>query len=638
MLPYLRKPLVALLGLASLPLLAQDADADFPAVSGENCTFLADRDAFLRWDLRSRQAIQAKLTAIDTTRAAAAAPAGTTAAIPRRNFIDVEIFDRLDQARVSPAPLSSDEEFFRRVHLDVTGRIPSPADVRDFVADRDPNKRSTVIGKLLASDSYVDKWTMWFGDLVENNAASVNLNNRGLNARNAFHGFLRKQVRGDESVHDIVYLILSASGNTYDDSSPANFILNGNAPGGPLQDTYDMLLYKSAKTFLGLGHYDCLLCHSGRGHLDALSLWGRNTTRAEAEGMAAFFSRTQFPNYVVPATATPEERAFYNGARVVGDNLTGSYALPTTFGNRPNRPLATGGLRSMAPRYRDGQAPASPNWRHEFATMLVNDPLFSINFVNRVWKEMFNLGLVDAVEALDPDRLDPASQPEPGWDLQATHPALLRRLANEFTARNYNLRELIRMIAESSAYQLSSRYTGDWREEYIPLFARHYPRRLAGEEIHDSIVQATGVVPRYTVTGWAEPVSWAMQLPDTSEPRSNGGANSFMNFFLRGNRDNVPRSQGSTILQASALMNDNFIRDRIHMNQSPKLREVAALPTPEAQVEELFLTFLGRSPSILERTRALAPLTAATTTAARNAALEDLVWAMINKLEFQFSY
>jgi hypothetical protein len=242
------------------------------------------------------------------------------------------------------------------------------------------------------------------------------------------------------------------------------------------------------------------------------------------------------------------------------------------------------------------------------------------------------------VDSLDPDRLDPDHPPAAPWDFQATHPVLLQRLASTLAAGNFNLREFLRMIAESSAYQLSSRYQGEWKLSSVPLFARHYPRRLDGEEVHDAIAQSTGVFTKYPVQGWGNPVVWAMQLPDTSEPRSNGTASAFMNLFLRGNRDIVPRSQAITLLQSAALMNDNFVMGKMHMTQSPTLQSVAKLASPKDQVVEMFLTFLGRNPSDTESSIALASLGAATTTAQKNAALEDLAWALINRLEYLFSY
>src|SRR5207253_7543509 len=171
----------------------------------------------------------------------------------------------------------------------------------------------------------------------------------------------------------------------------------------------------------------------------------------------------------------------------------------------------------------------------------------------------FGLGLVDPVDTLDPARLEPKSPPDAPWDLQATHPVLLEKLATAMRESNYDLRAFLKLLAQSSAYQLSSRYDGDWNLSYVPLFARHYARRLEGEEIHDAISKATGVFNKYTVSGFADPFQWAMQLPEPTEPASNGAAAIFMNAFLRGNRDTTFRNQASSILQQLNLMNDNFV-------------------------------------------------------------------------------
>ena len=640
--------LLALTSSGTTELFAQETlfNSGRDATSGQNCTFQADPSAFLLRESRARKAVYDRTVAL-TAKLSTPRPldAGTSPdnqvifdSIPHKNFIDDEIFSKMAAANVAPAPISTDEEFFRRITLDLTGRIPSSADVRAFLADTNPSKRSAVIDKLLFSPEFADKWTMWMGDLLENNATSVNFT-RQINGRNAFYKFIWESVGGQASIKDAVFQILTATGNNFDEPNPAGYILNGNAPGGPIDDTYDMLLYKSAKAFLGLGHYDCLLCHSGRGHLDQISVWGASTTRNQAENMAAFFSRTQFRVYGFPqgTSLVDQQASFYYQSYTVSDNTNGTYALPTTYGNRPNR-LSTGGQKSVDPIYRLGQTPASGNWRAEFANNLVNDPMFAINFANRLWKQMFNLGLVDSVDQLDPARLDPNNPPPAPWDFQATHPVLLQRLAGQFAASGYNLREFLRLIAESSAYQLSSRYQGYWDPSSVTLFARHYPRRMDAEEVHDAIAKSTGVFTKYTVQGWGDPVVWAMQLPDTSEPRSNGTTGAFLNFFLRGNRDNVPRSQAVTVLQPAALMNDNFVMSKIHMTQSPTLQGVAKLTAPKDQLEEMFLTFLGRMPTQDERTAGMSLLTSAATAAQKNAALEDLGWALTNKLDFLFSY
>ncbi len=626
--------------LLSTMLFSQDSPpAAWSFASGDNCTFKADPNAFLQQNARAIRAVHQHMASFNKAIASSSkTDAVSPASIAHHNFIDDEIFSKLASVNVPSAALSSDEEFLRRVTLDLTGRIPAAADVRAFVADQNPAKRSAMIDHLLFTPEFADKWTMWLGDLVENNATALNVN-RNITARNSFYKFLWDNVTdAGVSLHDTAYKIITATGNTYDEPSAAAFILGGIAPGGPADDEYDMLTYKTAKMFLGLGNYDCLMCHSGRGHLEQINLWASGVQRSDAEQMSAFLSHERHPGYVAPTTPT-DTSAFYNGSSVVNEATTtnSSYSLPTTFGNRPNRSLINGN-KTASPVYRTGQKPGSSNWRQEYATLLVNDPMFSINFANRLWKAMFNYGLVDTADTLDPARLDPNNPPAAPWTFQATHPVLLTRLASEFVTRNYSLREYLRLIAESSAYQLSSRYSGDWTETQVPLFARHYVRRLTGEEVHDAITKATGIIPKYTVQGWGAPVNYAMQLPDTSEPRSNGSAANFMNNFLRGNRDNVPRSGLATIGQSQSLMNDTFVTSRIKMAASPELQAVAKLTTVPAQIDEMYYTFLGRLPSDYERTQATAYLAKPTTTATKNAALEDFAWALINKLEFVFSY
>jgi hypothetical protein len=615
---------------------------DLSAVSGANCTFKQNPAKFQGQTARAIKAINDQLSALDKARKMSADPVLAPidpATVPHANFIDDQIFPAMSAAGVQSAPVAGDEEFFRRINLDLTGRIPLPADILAFEADQTANKRSILIEKLLASSAFTDKWTMWLGDLLQNNASAVAIN-RNVNGRNAFYQYIFNAVQFGGSFKEMAYEIVTATGNSYDSPSPAGFVLNGFAPGGPNQDTYDMTLVKSAQAFLGLDHYDCLLCHNGRGHLDALSLWGSQQTRSQAEQMAAFFARVNRPLFTFPTgTSTADQQAnFYYQSWIVGDNTTAAYALPTNYGNRPNRSLI-GTSTTATPVYRTGETPAAAAWRAEFATSMVNDPLFSINFANRLWKAMFNLGQVDTVDTLDPARLDPNNPPPAPWGFQAFNPALLSQLADVFARSNYDLRGMLRFIANSSAYQLSSEYPGTWDPNNVGLFARHYPRRLWGEEVHDAIAQSTGVFAKYTPRGFTAPVVWAMQMPDTSEPSSNtNNASTFMNYFLRGNRDNVPRATDPTTLQSGALMNDGFINAKFHMAQSPNLQAVAKLTTATAQVQQLYLTYLSRMPSASENTAAVAYLSAAATAAAKNAALEDLAWSLINKLEFVFSY
>jgi hypothetical protein len=639
-------------GIASIGA-AQEIHANIePAARPEQgCTFRADPSQFLKAQARARQSIQERVKKLRAARYSEADGLAEGAAIVRRNFIDEEIFEKLQQAKVAPARLSSDEEFVRRIFLDLIGRIPSAAQVNEFVQSTASDKRDRLIDSLLGAPEFNDKWAVWFEDLVGMTEILSTSNRRPrIEGRNSFDRWIREQMQNNRSMTDIVKATLTATGNNYyTENGPASFVVLGSAAMGPVQDTYDLQLVKSVNSYLGVGHYDCLLCHSGRGHLDQISVWAARTTRSDAERMAAHFARTRLT--AVPNTPQYQSPLFQSTD--VQDVATGTYDLNTNSGNRPARaPFGT--ERSLTPEYRDGTK-ASGNWRAAFANKLTSDPLFGVNFANRLWKEFFGLALIDPVDSIDPDRLDAGNPPPSPWSLQPTHPALLQKLARLFMENDTNLRFLIRTMVQSSAYQLSSRYEGEWKADYVPLFARHYPRRLWAEEVHDAIVRATEVLPRYTwpkisadtvTRGTAasalpqsDPVSWAMQLPDTNEPRLTPAVRDFMASFTRGNRDTARRSSAGSILQELNLMNDNtMVLSKIRMANSPRLKDLARIADSGQLVDELWLTFLSRRPTESERAKAVGRLSKSTTAATRNTAIEDLAWVAINKVDFLFSY
>lgn len=605
---------------------------------GDNCSYIAAPESVVSEATQIRREIYEQALAFDK-----AVPQRQTGRKPvapsefvKRNLIDQEIFGRLEAGGILAAPLSTDDEFLRRISLDLTGRIPSAAELREFAADRSPRKRDAVIERLLNSPEFVDKWTVWLGDLLQNSMRATN-RSEGESGRNAFHEYIHGAIAEGKSWRTIASDLITATGNNYDgDAAGVNFIVRGFAPMGPIQDTYDMVTSRAATIFLGLGYYDCLLCHDGRGHLDAVSAWGTRTRRVEAEQMAAHFSRLSFSGY------PGNDRAnFYTGSNLVLDRPVGAYALNTKFGNRPNRiPIEVDGKeeKELTPVYRDG-TPASGDWRAAFALKVTQDPMFARNWVNRLWKAMFNLGLAEPVDDLDPDRLDPAVEPPGGWDYQASHPDLLENLAQVARTNDFDLRAMLRLMAQSTAYQLSSEYDGPWSLNKVTTFARHLPRRLEAEEVHDAVVKATGVLPAYVVGGWTDKVNWAMQLPEPTEPQRDGRAREFLDSFDRGNRDNVPRSRSGSVLMWLNLMNSPVVNSRVNVKASPYLAGLVANASNEAVVEELFLTFLSRNPSVYEKGVALKTLASSGTKQyTRAAAVEDLAWALVNKADFLFSY
>lgn len=603
-------------------------------VAGVNCSFRAEPDAFLQAEARARGDAAERVRQAERFRNAVFATTVSApvqaSSIPRRSYIDTAIFDKLEKNGVRPARLSDDYEFVRRIYLDLTGRIPTPDQIRTFVADTTPNKRDALIDRLIWTPEFTDKWMVWLGDLMQN-AAVNSLRSIQIRGRNAYHAWLKDKLTRDISLRDIVWEALVGKGNNYmPETAAANWNTRSGTGGGPIQDTFDTAFSRAATQFLGVGHYDCILCHNGRGHLEGLSVWGTQANRVEAMRMAAFFSRMRLNN-VTNDPSSP----LVNSTDVV-ENATGTYDLNTTSGNRPNR-TPIGSTRSLTPMWRDGKAAPARDWMGAFAGNLVGDPMFARNMANRIWRQMFNLGLVEPVDQLDPMRIDPKNVAD-GATPQATHPELLEEMAAHLNSLNFNLREFVRLLAKSSAYQLSSQYDpAAWKLEYLPMFARHIARRLEGEEVHDAIQVATGIEANYSIQFVDEPVRRAMQLPEPVEPRSNFAAQTFMNAFLRGNRDTVDRSQQGAILQNLNLMNDAFVTNRVKVASSVTLRGAANLTNHEEAVDQLFLLFLSRLPSPMERTRAVEHMLSAGL-ANRNRGIEDLAWMLINRTEFIFSY
>jgi hypothetical protein len=538
------------------------------------------------------------------------------------NFVDEEIQARWTELNRTPAPPSNDVEFFRRLNLDLTGRLPSPEQIRAFLADESPAKRNLAIDRLLETPEFTDRWSKWLLDLMH---ISINIY-RGFTGRDAFPVWLRDQVGRKQRLDDIVSRVITSTGNNYDVASGGTNFFLVTPPSGPKQDTYDLLFARAATSFLGMGHYDCLLCHNGRGHLDGISSWGARTTRAEAWQMSSFFSRFK-------STRASLGGAYFD-SNIVSDAATGAYELNTTEGNRPVR-RAVAGKTTITPVYRTGAQPQSEDWRGEFARQVVRDPMFARNFANRIWKQMMGEGLAEPVDALDPDRLDPASPPPEPWGPQASHPALLEKLAGAL-ARDFDLRDLVRLIAQSKTYQLASVYADATTAEHLYLY--HKPRRLDAEQVHDAITGSTAVPARYrlrTTDGYQDPPEqWAMRLPGSIHGEETDEATlDFLQSFFPGDGNLLPRSSSSSVMQELNLMNSPFVVNRAKLAVSPALQAAALLDNDKA-VEQVFLLFLSRLPTTVERTAALTYLNSGS----RDTALEDLAWTCLNRPEFLINH
>ena len=539
------------------------------------------------------------------------------------NFIDDYIFGKMVRDGVESAGLASDAEILRRLSLDLTGRIPSPELVTSFINDGDPNKRAKLVDSLMASDAFIDYWTFIYGNLFE--VTSRYYTYVGIPGRNLFYNYLRDFIARDRSYKDVAAEMISAKGDSHQ-VAPANFIVRAYQQGDPVQDTYDTLTDRITTKFLGV-QTQCVSCHDGRRHLEQINTYLAARRRAEFWRESAFVSRMTVNVLAVDAF-------FQQSHMLLSDRTTGRYNTYVDPNNPGPRPARTGG--PYTPRYMfTGETPANNDWRAELARIVTSDRQFARAAVNYIWADFFKYGIVDPPNGWDLLRIDPKNPPPKPWTLQPTHPELLEALADEFIRSNYSVRRIIELIAKSNAYQLSSRYPGEWRPEYEQYFAKHFPRRLYAEEVYDAVTAATETqVPMY-VEGFREPFYNAIQLPDPSEPRSNGSISTFLNTFGRGDWWQLPRNPESNVLQVLYQMNDNMINFRTFgsRNVTTRVTHIMQSRLSDADaVNQLFLATVGRN-----ATDAELALLKTKKTSNYEQWLSDIQWALLNKIEFVFS-
>lgn len=544
----------------------------------------------------------------------------------RNSFIDHQIFGKLLADGVDAAPVTTDDEFVRRVYVDLTGRIPTPQQLTAFEADTRSDKRDYLINELLNSQAYVDQFTFYFSSKFKVTRGNSNV---GMEGRNVFYAFVRDFVNRDRPYSDFIREMLSASGEV-DKVPGAQFFARNIAEDGPIQDTWDNTTDQITTQILGF-KTECVSCHNGRGYLDKINVWLTRRTRQDFWQMSAYLSRMNFLRW-------SDDTIGFRPRVVVIDRDYGNYSgAVNTPGNRPAR--ANNNLDPMW--ILDRTSPSSGEFRQELAAKLTADRQFARATVNYLWAYFFGDGIVDPPDAWDLARIDPKSPPPEGWPIQNANPELLEELTDYFIQHDYKVRELVRLITNSTAYQLSSRYSGDWRPAYARYFAKHEPRRLSAEELYDSIITATRTEAPLTVFGWERPVTYANQLPDPTEPSTDGGVTNLLTQFGRGNWLTVATNNGPTLLGLLYSMNDSFVVNRSlgftrnYVTPSNRVLQIHGLDiSDEEAIQRIFAATLSRKPSAAELATAMASRSGLT----RDQWLSDLQWALLNKLDFIFNY
>ena len=551
-------------------------------------------------------------------------------AIERRNFIDDHIFGKIERDGVRHAPLSTDGEFLRRVTLDLTGRLPEPDATREFLGDNSPDKRDKLIASLFPAlptqgfgrrpsrvGPFIDRWTTFFSDLFRNNEQL----REGINSfYNYLYRVLEMNVPYDKFVRDM----LTAEALSTWTTGKANFVARHRVMGGDgystvnHEDTCDELALWTTRLFLGVD-MECISCHDGAGHLEKVNLWLSQRERPEVWRQAAFFSKT----FVAPVYGRiPEFQV---------EDVEDGYDLRTKSIVR--LPRFETDIRPTFILSGEKYDPAGgESEREAYARMLTAHPQFARATVNLFWAELMGQGIVDPPFGFDLARQDPDDPPPEPWTVQPTHPELLEELADDFVRSGYDLRHLLKTIVSSTAYQLSSFVPGEFDPADDEYFARHKVRRMSAEEFWDAVQQSTGIFEEFQVKNDDDKFSYVMQARFNQDfASSHKDLWNLLQDWGQTDREDPPHKRPSMV-QAASVLNHELILERVKAQPGSRLEDLLRGPQSRSNqevVEELFLATVSRFPTETE-----ARLAQSLLATHRDQGAEDLLWALLNRLDF----
>jgi hypothetical protein len=544
------------------------------------------------------------------------------APVAHKNFIDEQIFGRMQRDRVAHAPLASDEEFARRAWLDATGRIPPSGELVAFLNDKSNDKRDKLIDRLLASDGFVDKWTFYFEDLFR-------AGQRMGYGLNLFHYWVREWLKLDRPYNDVVTDLLTGGGKT-SFSVPGglyfarDFVKAKDDPETPdamdlvnIPDTVDEFTITYSKVFLGL-NLGCISCHDGKNHLEKVNVFLTGKKREDFFRQSGSYGKTrQIMNWEGGAQANTEYTV---------DDLAPGYDTKSESIVRMPRSGGSGSPRFIL----DGGTPRpGMHERDELARILTSHVQFARATANRVWAELMGFGIVEPLDDFDLGRYYAKDVPE-GWPQQPTNAELLDALAVDFQKSGYSFKKLVRRIMTSNAYGLSSHYAGEWRDDYAPYHARKFVRMLTAAELHDAITLATNRPPNLASGTGKVPMVQQMSEPKKADQQVQG----FMKVFGQSNRDEMPKRTTPSSLQAMLLMQSKIVTDRVLAMGGSRVDTLLKESASDRELlDRMYLETLSRRPTASENEIALRALGKD-----RRRGAENLQWALINSPEFIFNY
>ena len=510
---------------------------------------------------------------------------------PRANFIDELNLAQLEQLHLKPSPPCDEATFLRRAFLDTIGRLPTPQEVREHLADRSPGKKERLVELLLARPEFVDYWTYKWSDMLLVSGAKLRPA-----AVNAYWQWIRDRVAENAPWDEIVREIVTSRGSSVENGATNFFAVH--------QDP-ETLAENTAQAFLSLS-INCAKCHN-----HPLEKW----TNDQYYAFANLFAR-------VRAKGWGGEAREGDGARTLYVESRGDLLQPKTGRPQPPAPL-------------DGEPlpmDDAGDRREALARWLTSseNPYFSRAIVNRIWANFFGVGLVEPVD-----------------DLRATNPAsnekLLAALCDFTREQGYDLKSLMRLILLSETYARSSQPLPENKDDRR-WFARAYPKRLMAEVLADAIADVTGVSDRYTEIVRADGSTEKVTVYDADtralELRDSTVKNAFLDTFGRNAREitcECERSSQPSLVQVLHLSNGTTLNDKLAAKEGWVTQLMATDPKPADLVEGAWVRVLSRRPTEAEG-KPFEEMLAAAMPEEKRQIVEDMYWSLLTSREFLFRH
>lgn len=518
---------------------------------------------------------------------------------------------------VRPSRKATDNEFVRRLFLDILGRIPSAWEVKDYLADYAPNKRAKLINRLLNDKHYAlefeDHWAdVWTTLLLTRSG------NRTYHEQ--LHVFLETEFSKNRPWDQIVRTLLTATGEN-NDKGEVNFILahlGDNQRNMDEEGQFDAVPITSRvmRLFLGV-QIQCTQCHDHPINTEwkQSHFWGVN----------AFFRQVQRDGTPVMRNNNQQNMAAKLGLK---DNTAYNRGGIVYYEKR------VGVIEAVTPKFIDGKTLPTEfkgSRREALANFVIDHEMFPKALINRLWGHFFGRSMTQN-----------ATVDDFGENNQVVHEEMLNKLGQEFKNYKYDIRQLMSWICNSEAYNLSTEANAtNNKPEHEVYFSRMLLKNMTPEQLYESLRVALDQPAKPKGKDKDKPVVTPTGATPTNQPnvrRNNQGRQEWLAKLTRnfGDDEGNEVTFNGTVVQALLMMNGRELQTELTRANNNTVAVAMKKSSTRAIMDELCMIALGRT----AKSQELKAINDASKSGFGNAQQfwEDVLWALLNTNEFVLNH